>query len=43
MRQEQISFFVTVNKGRPDKSLLAPNTPSSVNIFKTNTQFSLLN
>lgn len=30
MRQEQISFFVTVNKGRPDKSLLAPNTPPAV-------------
>jgi hypothetical protein len=29
MTQQQISFYVTVKKGRPDKSLI-PNAPSAV-------------
>lgn len=27
MNQTQISYFVTVKKGRPDQTLLPPNTP----------------
>ncbi len=30
MSQQQISFFVTVKKGRPDKALIPPNAPSAV-------------
>lgn len=30
MTQQQISFFVTVKKGRPDKSLIPQNTPPAV-------------
>ncbi len=32
MTQQQISFYVTVNKGRPDKSLIPQNAPTAVNI-----------
>ena len=30
MTQQQISFFVTVKKGRPDKSLIPHNAPPAV-------------
>lgn len=30
MTQQQISFYVTVKKGRPDKSLIPQNTPGQV-------------
>ncbi len=30
MSQQQISFYVTVKKGRPDKSLIPHNTPPAV-------------
>jgi hypothetical protein len=33
MSQQQISFFVTVKKGRPDKNLIPPNTPLPVIYF----------
>jgi len=35
MSQQQISFYVTVKKGRPDKSLIPPNTPQPVK-YKNN-------
>jgi len=34
MSQQQISFYVTVKKGRPDKSIIPHNTPPAVRIFK---------
>jgi hypothetical protein len=30
MNQQQISYFVSIKKGRPDQSLLPPNTPKQV-------------
>ena len=30
MTQQQISFYVTVKKGRPDKTLITQNTPAAV-------------
>ena len=33
MSQQQISFYVTVKKGRPDKSLIPHNCPPSVIYF----------
>lgn len=33
MTQQQISFYVTVKKGRPDKNLIPPNTPVGVSIL----------
>jgi hypothetical protein len=32
MTQQQISFHVTVKKGRPDKTLIPQNAPTAVNI-----------
>ena len=31
MNQQQISYFVSFKKGRPDCNLLPPNTPKHVN------------
>lgn len=31
MTQQQISYYVTVKKGRPDKSLIPHNVPPAVN------------
>jgi serine/threonine protein kinase len=33
MSQQQISFYVTVKKGRPDKSIIPHNTPPAVRLF----------
>lgn len=33
MNQQQISFYVTMKNGRPDKSFLPPNTPKQVFIY----------
>lgn len=33
MSQQQISFYVTVKKGRPDKSIIPHNTPPAVRII----------
>ena len=30
MNQQQISYFVSIKKGRPDQNLLPPNTPKQV-------------
>jgi hypothetical protein len=31
MTQQQISFYVTVKKGRPDKANIPQNAPAAVN------------
>ena len=33
MSQQQISFYVTVKKGRPDKTLIPHNAPPAVNLL----------
>ena len=33
MNHQQISYYVTIKKGRPDKSALPPNTPQPVKMF----------
>lgn len=40
MTQQQISFYVTVKKGRPDKNLIPPNTPVGVRIKLYNHAYS---